>query len=357
MTTPSKYDYLILGQGLAGSLLGWNLMQQGCKVMLIDDTHQSSSSMVAAGLINPLAGRRLVLPPNMEAWLETAAKTYAELEQSSGKRLYHRMNMLRLFQDAGQLRFWERLQQQPAARKFFGKPCAANHCGQAIHAPFGGFIQHHTGYVDLPGLLGYLRHQFIQANALTTGSLDYTDIILESNAVSWQHLHARQLICCEGWRAQHNPWFHWLPFTPDKGEFLTLKGGKAPDRIINGQHMAVPLATGGLRFGSTHEHQKLDNQPTRDGRQRLLSGLQQLLSNGVDFQVTAHQAGVRPATQDRQPLLGTHPEHDNLHIFNGFGAKGTLTIPWHARCFSRYLMQQTPLPEAVDINRFTAASQ
>jgi len=35
----------------------------------------------------------------------------------------------------------------------------------------------------------------------------------------------------------------------------------------------------------------------------------------------------------------------------------TLTIPWHARCFSRYLMQQTPLPEAVDINRFTAASQ
>lgn len=352
MTTPSKYDYLILGQGLAGSLLGWNLQQQGCKVMLIDDSYQSSSSMVAAGLINPLAGRRLVLPPEMENWLQAAALTYAKLEQSSGKRLYHRLDMLRLFQDAGQLRFWERLEQQPAGKKFFGQFCTADNCGPGVHAAFGGFMQHHTGYVNLPALLDHLRHRFIQLNALTTGSLDYADITLEANAVSWQHLHARQLICCEGWQAQHNPWFGQLPFTPDKGEFLTLKGAKNPDLIINGRHMAIPLATGGLRFGSTHEHEKLDNQPTAEGLQQLLSGLQQLLSNGDDFQVTAHQAGVRPATQDRQPLLGTHAEHGNLHIFNGFGAKGTLTIPWHAQLFADYLQHHTSLPATVDIARF-----
>ncbi len=355
MSKPAEYDYLILGQGLAGSLLGWNLMQQGCKVMLIDDTHQSSSSMVAAGLINPLAGRRLVLPPDMDAWLEVAAETYTELEQSAGKNLYHQLDMLRLFQDAEQRHFWERLQQHPAARKFLGESCAVNNCGQDAHAPFGGFIQHHTGYVDLPELLDHLRDQFIQADALTTGSLDYADIRLESNSISWQNLRARQLICCEGWRAQYNPWFSWLPFTPDKGEFLTLKGGKIPDLIINGRHMAVPLATGGLRFGSTHEHEKLDDQPTSEGQQQLLAGLRQLLFNGDDFQVTAHLAGVRPATQDRQPLLGTHPKYNNLHIFNGFGAKGTLTIPWHAILFTDYLEHKASLLETVDIARFRGA--
>ena len=116
--------------------------------------------------------------------------------------------------------------------------------------------------------------------------------------------------------------------------------------------LALPLATGSLRFGSTHEHHQLDNQPTNAGRQQLLDGLGQLLCNSNDFRVTAHQAGVRPATRDRQPLLGTHPEHRNLHIFNGFGARGTLTIPWHARRFARYLRDELPLPEASDIGRF-----
>lgn len=350
MSKAIKYDYLILGQGLAGSLLGRNLMQQGFRVMLIDDTHQSSSSMVAAGLINPLAGLRLVLPPEMNAWLEAVVETYTELEKASGKALFHPLDMLRLFQDAGQLRFWERLQQQTTANKYYSTTCAANNL--EVNAPFGGFTQHHTGYVDLPPLLEYLKQQFIQANALTTGSLDYDDLKLTASEISWQGLNARHLICCEGWRAQQNPWFSWLPFTPDKGEFITLQEDAIPDLIINGKLMLVPLATGGMRCGSTHEHVELDNQPTDKGREQLLTGLRQLLPKLDKLHITAHQAGVRPATQDRQPLLGTHPQHDNLYIFNGFGAKGTLTIPWHAKCFTRYLRQQTSLPETVDIARF-----
>ena len=351
MSKSVKYDYLILGQGLAGSLLGWNLMRQGCRVMLLDDAHDSSSSMVAAGLVNPLAGWRLVLPEEVDTWLAAASETYRALEQSAGKPLNHQERMLRLFQDAGQLRFWERLRKQPAAHKFFGKACTPHDCGRGISAPFGGFTQYHTGYLDLPAMLEHLRQQFIHSNALTTGSLDYTDIRLQKNAVSWGRFTADQLVCCEGWRAQTNPWFSWLPFTPDKGEFLTLEGGVPPAQIINGRHMAIPLATGNLRVGSTHEHQQLDNRPTNDGRKQLLTGLRQLLSNADDFRVKAHQAGVRPATQDRQPLLGTHPGYRNLHIFNGFGAKGTLTIPWHARRFSRYLQAGLPLPGASDISR------
>lgn len=352
MTKSAEYDYLILGQGLAGSLLGWNLMQRGCRVMLIDDAHASSSSMVAAGLINPLAGWRFVLPGEMEDWLTAAMKTYRGLEQAAGKPLYHALNMLRLFQGADQLRFWERLQQQSAARSFFGETCPADDCGQGIIAPHGGFIQYRTGYVDLPRTLDFLRRRFIESSAYTLSSLDYGEICLEQNKVSWRDLGADQLVCCEGWRAQANPWFDWLPFTPDKGEFLTLEGGTLPDKIINGRHMAIPLASHNLRFGSTHEHQQLDNLPTSTGRQQLLTGLEQLLSNSNDFRVAAHQAGVRPATRDRQPLLGTHPEHWNLHIFNGFGARGTLTIPWHAQRFTNYLLEKSALPEVTNIERF-----
>ena len=52
-------DYLIIGQGLAGSLLAWELINRNCKVVIIDNG-QENASQVAAGLINPIAGQRFV---------------------------------------------------------------------------------------------------------------------------------------------------------------------------------------------------------------------------------------------------------------------------------------------------------
>jgi glycine/D-amino acid oxidase-like deaminating enzyme len=56
---PQQVDYLIIGQGLAGSLLSWELLQHGCSIHLIDN-QQENASQIAAGLINPVTGMRLV---------------------------------------------------------------------------------------------------------------------------------------------------------------------------------------------------------------------------------------------------------------------------------------------------------
>ena len=68
----SNVDTLILGQGLAGSLLAWMLIRKGQKVCVIDDAHRSSSSRVAAGLVNPLAGMRFNRRPEMDDWLRAS---------------------------------------------------------------------------------------------------------------------------------------------------------------------------------------------------------------------------------------------------------------------------------------------
>jgi len=52
-------DFLIVGQGLAGSLMAWELMQRG-KTVLIVDNGLENASRVAAGLINPVTGMRFV---------------------------------------------------------------------------------------------------------------------------------------------------------------------------------------------------------------------------------------------------------------------------------------------------------
>ena len=52
-----QIDYLLVGQGLAGSILGWELMQRGCRILIIDQ-EIGNASRIAAGLINPVTGMR-----------------------------------------------------------------------------------------------------------------------------------------------------------------------------------------------------------------------------------------------------------------------------------------------------------
>jgi 2-polyprenyl-6-methoxyphenol hydroxylase-like FAD-dependent oxidoreductase len=53
-------DVIIVGQGLTGTWLSWWLNKAGLSFKIIDQTNKDSSSMRAAGLINPVTGRRLV---------------------------------------------------------------------------------------------------------------------------------------------------------------------------------------------------------------------------------------------------------------------------------------------------------
>jgi len=65
-----------------------------------------------------------------------------------------------------------------------------------------------------------------------------------------------------------------------------------------------------------------------------------------------HQANIRPGTLDRRPFIGRHPEHGQIAIFNGFGAKGTLQIPWYSRHFADALLSETPLLASCDLRRY-----
>lgn len=346
-------DTLILGQGLAGSLLAWMLIRSGQRVSVIDDGHKSSSSTVAAGLVNPLAGMRFNRRPEMGDWLRASAHAYAQLEAKFGKQFFHPLPMLRLFRSAGQRRFHTRRLLDPASRELLGDAFEAGECPEPLHAPDGGFIQKATGYVDMPSLLTAIRNWLQACDSLLTRDLAYEQIDLSNGRIQLAGLNAQRLIFCDGARLRFNPWFSDLPLAPDKGEILNLKlEGWRPRHIINGAHWVVPLENGELRLGSTHEHHRLNEEPTPSGARELLAGLDALLPSARKGKVVQHQAGIRPATRDRYPLLGPHPEHPQLWVFNGFGARGALTIPWYAECLTAHLTRGARLPPEADIRRF-----
>jgi glycine/D-amino acid oxidase-like deaminating enzyme len=144
-----------------------------------------------------------------------------------------------------------------------------------------------------------------------------------------------------------------LPFQPVKGEILTLRSQKPlSDAILNAGHWLIPLDEHHYRLGSTYQHQPLDNEATDQGQQQLLRALGKLIKDSGPLEVVGHRAGVRPATRGTQPFLGPSPQEPRIEIFNGFGAKGSLLIPWYAERYTAYLQGRESLPPEADIRRF-----
>jgi len=102
-------DYLVIGQGLAGSLLSWELIKQGCNVHLIDN-QKENASQIAAGLINPITGMRLVKSNELDTLLPFAKKLYYELGQFFRQNFYIEKSMQRIIRSNKELvKFQQRI--------------------------------------------------------------------------------------------------------------------------------------------------------------------------------------------------------------------------------------------------------
>jgi len=346
-------DILIVGQGLAGSLLAWSLMKSGYSVHIIDNHHAHSSSKVAAGLINPLAGKRLVKADNCDHYLEQLHSTYRELEKVFSRQFYFPVQMQRFMKEASQQDILMKRQSDPAYTNLIAESFSADEDTSPFVNKFGGCIQQQTGYLDLPALLGSLNQFFQDNNVIEHHQVGFDGIKPEDGLVKYKHLEASFCIFCEGYQATSNPWFQWLPFQPAKGEILTIESDQFhSEKIINRSNWLIPTGDNQYRTGSTNSWQFTDDAPTESGKNEIEKNLINLFTHKPGYKVIEHEAGIRPATRDKHPFIGFHPEFSQLGIFNGFGARGSLTIPWYSRVFTERIREQKALPASVDIQRF-----
>ena len=97
MAAIEKRLNIIVGQGLAGSAVAWQLFWRGERLLLVDSGQPNSASRVAAGLITPITGKRLVKSPEFEKEFKTAREFYQRTEHETGSVFFHEQPMLRLF--------------------------------------------------------------------------------------------------------------------------------------------------------------------------------------------------------------------------------------------------------------------
>src|SRR6185312_10225659 len=87
-------DYLVVGQGLAGTMMAWHFYREGKRILVVDDG-KNSASMVAAGLFNPVTGRRFVKSWLIDDLLPYAETTYKELEILLARKFFFQLPILK----------------------------------------------------------------------------------------------------------------------------------------------------------------------------------------------------------------------------------------------------------------------
>ena len=332
-------DVLIIGQGLAGSLLAWELIQRNCKVIIIDNGRENASQ-VAAGLINPITGMRFVKSTDVDMLLTRAKQCYLELADVFQQNFYIEKPMLRLFRSEKELSHCLERLYDPDYEEYLGPVISSEQTFKNIAAPFGFLEQKLTGYLLTLSLLSCLKDFFIARHCYWLADVDYQDIRFRPT-LKWQNIFPKQIVFCEGHLAVNNPWFSWLPFQLVKGEILTLAHqSQLPDKILNFGNWLIPLNSDHIRIGATFDRENLNTLPSEHGKKNLLNALTSISANLAQATLINHQANIRPCTLDKQPFVGHHPQYPQLAIFNGFGAKGSLQIPWYSRHFVDSLLSK-----------------
>ncbi len=347
-------DYLIVGQGLAGSLLAWELMERGAKVLVIDNG-DSNASRIAAGLINPVTGMRLAKGKDTDRHLQEALKFYQRLEYRFGQSFYIEKPMLRIIRNENELEYCKKRLLDPQYRQYVDRFIEAQYVQNPVSAPMGALLQQQTGFLLTRPLLNSLKEYFIANNSFMEAGFTYREIVNEQNNVTWRNIETKRIVFCEGYRAAENPWFSWLPFQPVKGEILTLTAPNTLlDTILNFGNWLIPINHHTFRIGATFDRENLDTRPTESGRDFLLSSLAKVCPDIKPDTTIAHRANIRPCTLDKNPFVGLHPRNNKFSIFNGFGSKGSLLIPGYAIQLADELENKTSVDEAANLRRFTA---
>jgi glycine/D-amino acid oxidase-like deaminating enzyme len=345
-----EFDYIITGQGIAGTLLSYTLLQAGQRVLVIDEYKANSASRIAAGVINPVSGRRFEMGWMYEEIYPFAKHTYQQLEQLLNVPVFRERDIWMVL-PSEQLQAAFNAKTASGAARRYTSPAHAALWDAWLHQPHGAAIVK-GATVLLQHLLPAWRMYLKQKQLLLEERLDTALLQLSAAGVQYKGISARTLIFCEGAQTTGNPWFGpHIPYLLNKGEVLKVRiPGLITENIIKRSITLVPQEEEVFWVGATFAWDYPNELPTPEKRSYLEEGLQQLLK--VPYTVLDQQAGIRPSGKDRRPIMGLHPAYPALGMFNGLGTKGCSLAPYMADMLTRHLLQGRPLLQETDIKRY-----
>ena len=278
----------VIGFGLAGACVALQLQRAGFQVRVVDDG-KPGSTQVAAGLVNPVAGRNF--EPSWEvaeAWA-VAEPFYADLDEG----LFHRVPILRLWRD------------EKDRRKFEGKREKLEPWIDGVSED--GVTWKRGGWLDCPRFLEVARETFLKKGG-------------EFVPTSGGGLS----IWCAGAAGLIRGDFPGVEHRSARGEIITVRiPGWNENRILNRNGWVIPIGDDLYRVGATYDWDELEAGATEAGREKVEAILRTFTNRA--YEVVEHVSGVRPIIDRSKPVV--RYQEGKGWMVNGLGSKGVIYAP------------------------------
>ena len=347
----SDVDLIIVGQGLAGSALAMRALVRRYKIMVFDEPSQNRSSLLAAGLFNPVTGRNFVKTWLADEIFPALHQFYRETETLTDRKFFYPMAVYRPFISAEEQNEWMGKSADDQYINYVSAFFPPGKFDGRVHDPFGGMTLKQSGYLDTRAYLEAVRDHLRTKWAFREERFDTGDLHISRNGVRYKDIAAKNVIFCQGVQNRSNPWFDIFRVNSLKGEFISIQSDWRKDVILNrGVYMVPGAQEGEWRVGATYNWNDESPEVTEWARRELSGKLEELIR--IPYTITSQQCGVRPTTRDRKPIIGAHPHYQSLIIFNGLGTKGVSLAPYFSEVLFRWMENKGTIEKEADVSRF-----
>ena len=331
-------DVVIVGAGVAGTCLAHELINRGLKVQVYNDPAGHCATMRAAGVINPITGRRFVKTWKADELIPLAWDFYSRIGNKFGVQLIFRREILHALDEIVMEENWSLREGDTGYQQYM------HGIGRAISIPTSS-----TVFGNITGALQVNFTRFIELSHRWFRELG----IMRDELSPWNEIPGFKCVYCEGVAVRDNPHFNWLPNMVAKGEALICRIPELNTEAIIKTHgiSIAPLWENEMFWiGSTYEWDNYNPESTTHNRELLESKLRHALT--CDYTVEQHVAGLRPTAKDRRPFIGLHPERKDIMLLNGLGTKGASLAPFCAQLIADYLTDDVDIPSEVNLLRY-----
>jgi len=341
-----KVKYLIVGQGLVGTWMGYYLQKKNLSFKIINKSTIASATKVASGVMNPVTGRRIVQTWMIETVLPFAVHAYEAFQEKEAVPIIQKA-AVGLIHASIQMK--ESFEYRLNHDNVYLKKNESPHWKNFFHTMHGTGEIKDCYWIDLIQFLNIGRNK-MQAHYIED-QFEEKDLKLHTNSVQWKNIEAEKIIFCDGLQSMEHTYFKALPFAPNKGEALIVAiDGLPKENIYKSNIAVVPWKDHLFWVGSSYEWQYQDSHPSLAFKEKMMADLDSLLK--LPYQVVDHIVGLRPANMDRRPFVGLHPLHPQVGICNGMGTKGCSLAPYFAWQLIEHIENGMEINPEAHIERF-----
>ncbi len=339
-------DYLIIGQGLSGTILAQRLIEEGKDFLILDKPQLSKSSKIAAGLVNPVVLKRLKLIQDADKYLDAAQEYYDKYNAPiQDHKVAHSIH------DVEELNHWMSLCGDDRYKRHLSDEIIPN-TNEHIIAPLGLGIVKSSYWLNTTQYLSEFRAQ-------------HSDLIIDDKfqVENWKpeqktlllddqtEVKYNKIIDCSGY-------FHCLTeqakkkiFNPARGEILIIESTDLDDKFVyHSSIFTLPIGNNRYKVCSTYAWDVIEDVYTPEGRKELEEKFSKLFKGS--YKVIDQMGAVRPAIDDRKPILGTVDAENAVYSFNGMGSRAVLMAPALSLDIIKHIESTEALAKDIDIQRF-----